>query len=145
MSNFAIRNEEGRKRVLSIISAQPLPFFVRVNKAIPPNRRQQQLQYHWYKELAEQSVMEAEDYDAYCKLHFGVPILRAGNDDFKQHYDEHILPLPYETKLALMSSPFSIKITERMNSKELSQYLTAVKEHFSKQGFVLTDNSAWWI
>lgn len=130
---------------IKVVSAQSFPFYAQINKTIPSNHRQQQLQYHWYKEVASQSLDSAEDIEAHCKLHIGVPILRKGHPDFKAEYDRHILPLSYETKLALMRSPFSIKITQRMTIEEMSVYLNTIKEKYTHLGYRLTSNSEGWL
>ena len=53
--------------------------------------------------------------EAYCKLHFGVPILRRDSLEYRQKYDRIIRPMSYEQKLELMVEPFDFPVTSAMN------------------------------
>ena len=101
--------------------------------------RQNRLQFQWYKDAEDQGDMTAEEYRAYCKLHFGVGILKEENDDFAMQYDELIRPLEYEEKIALMKPPIDLPVTSLMKTKGMSKYLNAVWNHFTGLGIKLTD------
>lgn len=100
---------------------------------------QNRLQRKWHLEAADQlRDGTAEEKRAYCKLHFGVPILRHESDDFRAQYDRVIRPLPYETKLALMAEPFDFPVTRLMTKDQKTRYLDAIYQHYSSQGARLT-------
>lgn len=96
---------------------------------------QNALSHAWYlqlqKELREDSAL---GYKCFCKLHFGVPILRAEDAEFRKVYDDVIKQLSYEKKLEVMQI---LPVTSIMKTKQLSQYLEAMQAHYFKQGVKL--------
>lgn len=102
-------------------------------------KRQNNLAFQWYKDAAEQGDQTVEEYRAYCKAWFGIPILCADDEDFRELYDRQIRPLPYETKLILMAKPFDFAVTREMNVKQMTKYLNSVWDHFTGKGYQLTD------
>lgn len=83
----------------------------------------------WYeqiaRELREDTALGVKNY---CKLHFGVPIMRAEDEEFRQLYDLVIRPLPYERKIAAMNA---WPVTSLMNKDQNSQYLEAMQAGFA--------------
>jgi hypothetical protein len=90
-------------------------------------------------EAEAQGDSTAEEYRGYCKLHFGVPILRNQDDDFKAAYDEVIRPLSYEKKLKAMMIPLDFSVSRLMTTKQFSEYTKCIYEHFTSKGIKLTD------
>ncbi|WP_401733486.1 hypothetical protein [Stenotrophomonas muris] len=68
---------------------------------------------------------------SFCKLHFGVPILRAEDDEFRAKYDKAVKPMAYEDKLILMEW---FPVTSLMTTPQLSQYLESVQRHYQRLG-----------
>lgn len=108
------------------------PFVVQV---VGPKRSRDQndLSHALYAQIAaqleDQTVQEVR---AECKLRFGIPILRAGNPDFKRMYDKAIkVTLDYEEKLAAMEF---LPVTRLMDKAQFSEYLDTVIREYSKQG-----------
>ena len=93
---------------------------------------QNALSHVWYeqiaKELPDNSVLGVK---CYCKLHIGVPILRAEEEDFREFYDGAIKMLSYEQKLKAMRY---VPITSIMTKGQLSQYCDAMQEHYRCRG-----------
>lgn len=104
-------------------------------RSIPQNA----LQWRWCADAAKQGDQSAEDYQAFCKLHFGIPILRRDSEQYREAYDRIIKPLPYEQKLELMKAPFEWPVTRAMTKKQLTEHLDQVWQHFTSLGFQLTD------
>jgi hypothetical protein len=77
------------------------------------------------RELREDTALQVKNF---CKLHYGVPILRAEDEEFRALYDLVIKPLSYERKLAAMSA---WPVTSLMSKDQLSQYLTAMQEGYA--------------
>lgn len=92
----------------------------------------------WYAQLARELPQETElGWKCFCKLNFGVPILRQSDEEFKQLYDSAIRKsLTYEQKLAAMRV---LPVTSRMNVKQKTEYLKLMQEHFAKQHRVILE------
>lgn len=142
MTDRMIETEYDRKMLVRFIEAHKLPFTASVVVGKHRTTEQNKLQRLWVKEVAEQlpgSFDSAEHVRGYCKLHFGVPILRNENEAFCAEYDAIVRPLPYEHKLKLMMVPFDFGVTRIMSTKQKTAYLDTIHKHFSEQGVVLTD------
>src|SRR6056297_3492894 len=137
-----VRTEQDRQALLRLLEARPLPFTCNVLKGAPRSLDQNRLQRLWLKEAEEQGDDSAEGYRRYCKLHFGVPILRAENEAFREQYDRIIKPLTYEQKLELMGEPIDFPVTRLMTTRQNWEYLNQVEVFFRGLGFELTDPEA---
>lgn len=94
----------------------------------------------WYGEIAEALPEDdALGWKCYCKLHHGVPILRAEDEEFRMAYDGSIKPLPYEKKLIAMRV---FPVTSRMNTAQLTKYADAVRDDFAARGVLLVVKGA---
>lgn len=126
--------------LLRFIEGHKLPMTVNVSVGGKRTIKQNKLNRLWMSEIAEQlGDQTQEEVRGFCKLTMGVPILRAENEDFRRRYDEIVRPLPYETKLKLMTEPLDFPVTRLMSTKQQTAYLDTVHRHFSEQGLVLTD------
>ena len=83
------------------------------------------------RELREENTM---GWRCYCKLHHGVPILRAEDTDFREFYDGSLKLLPYEKKLQAMKF---VPVTSIMTTEQLSNYLEEVQQDFRGRGVML--------
>ena len=99
---------------------------------------QNRMQFKWLGDLESQGDQTSKEYRAYCKLHFGVPVLRMADEEFRGIYDSIIRPISYENKLRLMVEPIDLPVTSRMTVETMSKYLKALSDHFLEQGFRLT-------
>lgn len=97
----------------------------------------------WMRDAAKQGDMTAEEYRGYCKLHFGIPILRRDSPSYRESYDRILRPIPYEYKLEMMREPHGYPVTSGMNVAQHSEYLDKVREHFEGLGFQLRDPIKW--
>lgn len=136
-----IRNIQDKQQLIAYLQQQTEPMTITIEKGIHDKRSndQNRLQRLWLNELAEQGDMTAEEYRAYCKLHFGVPILRNADEQFRTAYDDKVKPFPYEQKLAFMAEPFDFPVTRLMTVSQHKQYLDAIYVHFTSKGFILTE------
>jgi hypothetical protein len=112
--------------------------FLRVNVKTGKDRSldQNAISHCWYeqvsRELREDTTLGVK---RYCKLHFGVPILRAEDAEFRAFYDVAIkMHLTYEEKLQAMDL---VPVTSRMSVKQLSQYLEVMQAHYAGRGVAL--------
>lgn len=96
---------------------------------------QNDITHVWYgqiaRELPEDDVL---GWRCYCKLHHGVPILRAEDTEFKDMYDSIIKGRTYEEKLLMMRY---LPVTSIMSRKQLSAYAEAVQTDFCGRGVML--------
>lgn len=92
---------------------------------------QNALSHAWYEQLArELREYDALGYKCYCKLHHGVPILRAEDEDFRAFYDTAMRKtLTYEQKISAMKF---VPVTSEMTKLQLSKYLEAVQADFAR-------------
>lgn len=140
MTTRALQTERDRAELVRLIGALKLPCTVAITKGKKRSIEQNRLQRLWCNEAAEQLQDEAaEDKRAYCKLHFGVPILRMENEDFRAAYDRVIRPHSYEDKLLMMRVPLDFPVTRLMRTGQKKRYLDQMWMHFTALGVRLTD------
>lgn len=96
---------------------------------------QNAVMHGWFGQVARELRQDdARGVKRYCKLHFGVPILRAEDEDFRVAYDRVIKPLPYADKLVAMDI---LPVTSAMTTIQLDTCMTDIQDHYAKQGVVL--------
>lgn len=90
----------------------------------------------WYEQLAK----ELTEYDElgwkrFCKLNYGVPILRAHDAEFRALYDKCIKStLTYEEKINAMDY---LPVTSLMTAEQFNQYFESLQNNFIKRGVKL--------
>ena len=113
--------------------------YVRLNAKAGTDRSvpQNNITHHWYSQIArELQEDDAAGWKAFSKLHFGVPILRAEDEEFRKFYDCAIKSsLSYEEKLDAMKF---VPVTSRMTVPQLSKYADDVQRHFLTRSVILT-------
>jgi len=120
-----IRQEWARSRYLRI----------EVRAGRSRSLKQNNHSHAWYEQLArELPEFDALRWKCFCKLHFGVPLMRAEESDFREMYDLKLKGFPYETKLLLMEW---VPVTSLMTKKQLQTYETAMQTHFLEHGVSL--------
>lgn len=140
MTTRFIESEYDRQAVLRFIENLALPISLTIAKGSKRSTKQNRLSRQWMLDIARDlEGWTAEEARGYCKLHFGIPILRAENEAFALEYDAVVRPLPYEMKIKLMMVPFDFGVTRLMSVKQQTAYLDAISRHFSELGVVLTD------
>lgn len=138
MTTRVLLNVSDREGFVRLLESYKLPCTVTVKKGKDRSIEQNKLQRLWMNEIAEQLKDDSpEGYRAYCKLHFGVPIMRE-DDDFCEAYDKHIRALPYETKIAFMRVPLDFPVTRLMKTGQMTRYLDEVFAEFDGRGVRLT-------
>lgn len=89
---------------------------------------QNAVQHVWYLQVATALGEHPRDVRRYCKLHFGVPILR-GDDHFRAFYDKAIKHhLTYPEKLEAMDY---LPVTRLMDPPQMTTYLRHMREHYA--------------
>jgi hypothetical protein len=87
----------------------------------------------------EQAALEIPEHDAlgwkcYVKLHHGVPILRAEDEEFRAFYDAALKPRTYEQKLEAMKF---VPVTSLMKVPQMTRFMDAVQADFANHGVIL--------
>ena len=83
----------------------------------------------WYKKVSvEEGEYTPEDVKCLCKLHFGLPILRADDEEYNAACEKVIDPLPYESKIEAMRY---FPCTSLMTTKQKSLYMQHVQAHYA--------------
>jgi hypothetical protein len=137
MATRNVRNDTDLAMLVATLKARKRPFSVDIIDGRKRSTEQNALQHAWMAECSEALGYTTTELRAYCKLHFGVPILRAESKPFRTEYDAIIKPLPYEHKLRLMG-PMEFPVTRRMTVDQKTRYLDSVYRHFVELGVMLT-------
>jgi hypothetical protein len=136
-----IKTEQQRELLIKYVQNRRLPFSADISEADIRSNKQNALQHMWLRELEDQGDNTAEEYRGYCKLHFGVAIMKAESLEWAEKYDRIIKPLDYAKKLEMMIEPMDFPVTRLMSPKGAMQYLDKIYQHFTGLGFCLTDPS----
>jgi len=127
-------------RLFRLLARRERPFTVTVVKGAKRSTRQNRLNRLWMKEIAGQvEDTTAEEVRGFCKLAFGVPILRAENEAFRESYDRVFGKLAYEERLTAMQEPLDLPVTRLMNVGQERRYLDEVQRFWLQRGIALTD------
>ena len=106
---------------------------------------QNALWFAMYQRIAQMTeIGDVEDARRYCKLHFGVPIMRRDCPEFRDGWNRMFLHLTYEQKLELMGScslfgPDGFPVTRLLNRAQGIAYTDQIVAEFSARGVVFSD------
>ncbi|WP_312669706.1 hypothetical protein [Stutzerimonas nitrititolerans] len=106
---------------------------------------QNALWFAMYQRIAQMTqIGDVEDARRYCKLHFGVPIMRAADADFRDGWNRMFLHLEYEQKLELMGpcslfGPDGFPVTRLFNRAQGIAYTDRIVEEFTGRGVFFGD------
>lgn len=106
---------------------------------------QNALWFSLYERIAQMTqIGDVEEARKYCKLHVGVPIMRAEDEEFRSSWNRVLLNLPYETKLELMGpcplfGPDGFPVTRLFNRAQGIAYTDRIVAEFSGKGVFFGD------
>lgn len=106
---------------------------------------QNALWFALYQRIAQMTqIGDVEDARRYCKLHFGVPIVRADDADFRDGWNRMFLHLTYEQKLDLMGpcaifGPDGFPVTRLFNRAQGIAYTDRIVSDFAAKGVFFSD------
>lgn len=129
---FAIYNEIGLQSAIGALrTAFSKHRYLRINasESKPRSLPQNALAHVWYEQIARELGEDTpERVKAECKLRFGVPILRAHDEEFRAMYDRAIKnTLTYEQKVEVMRF---LPVTSLMQTDQLSNYLQDMQRSY---------------
>lgn len=135
MSQLVINSDTSLQSVIGALREMYAQHrYVKINAKTgkPRSLDQNAISHAWYEQLARELREEdALGHKCYCKLHFGVPILRAEDDQFREFYDNAIKGMSYERKLAAMKF---LPVTSLMTKLQLSKFLEVMQIDFAQRG-----------
>lgn len=138
MSTLTINSEMSLQQTIGLLREWFGKYkFLRLNvkKGVDRSLSQNAISHVWYEQIArELREDDAMGWRCYCKLHHGVPILRAEDAPFREFYDASIKRLTYEQKLQAMKF---VPVTSIMTKEQLSDYLEDVQQDFRSRGMLL--------
>jgi hypothetical protein len=138
MSALVINSDSSLQSAIGFLREQYQRYrFVRVSTKTGQDRSlpQNAITHAWYGQIARELREDDElGWKCYCKLHHGVPIMRAEDDEFRETYDSAIKGLSYEQKLKVMRL---LPVTSLMTKEQLSKYAEAMREDFARRGVML--------
>lgn len=139
MPTMVIRTDEQVAALAKRLTGRKMPLTVTWAQGASRSAMQNRLAQRWFTDISRQLGDQThEDTRAECKLRFGVPILRAENEAFRQSYDATMKHLPYEAKLAAVKA-FDLPVTRLMTAKQMTAFMDEVQRHYLPQGVRLTD------
>ena len=106
---------------------------------------QNALWFALYQRIAQMTqIGDVEDARRYCKLHFGVPIMRNADADFRDAWNRMFLHLEYEQKLELMGAcaifgPDGFPVTRLFERAQGIAYTDKIVAEFSAKGVFFGD------
>jgi len=84
-------------------------------------------------QMDDQSTLDVRKF---CKLHYGVAILKSVDPDFCEFYDRAIKKMSYEDKLFLMGH-MDITSADAFKKPQATEYIEEILREYSKQGISL--------
>lgn len=137
-----IRSRDDAKALARLVEARGYPQTVTIAAGESRSSLQNRLAQRWFSDIVRQLGEQTHDeVRAFCKLHFGVPILRAENEAFKASYDRILKPLDYAEKLEAIRV-FDLPVSRLMSVKQMTQFMDAMQRHWTAQGVRLTEPEA---
>lgn len=106
---------------------------------------QNALWFAMYQRIAESTqIGDVEDARRYCKLHFGVLIMRRDCVEFLRGWNQLFLHLEYEQKLELMGpcslfGPDGFPVTRLFNRAQGVEYTNRIVDDFTSKGVIFAD------
>lgn len=126
---------------LKVDKDQPFEVEIRAHRDSRSDK-QRRLQFQWYRERGKQNGNGPKYEERFCKLEFGVPILRCDSDEFNEFYARTLESLPWQQQLETMRF---IPVTRFFTVKQNAEYLNDIEQHSAEHDWVLThpDDLYW--
>lgn len=106
------------------------PCEIEITDGTPRSLPQNNLSFKVYDRIAQHMDRDKLAARCYCKLTYGVPILRRDCEKFEAFCQKGLDNLTYEDKLEAMEFT---PVTSRMKKKQKSEYLDDVMDNFTRK------------
>lgn len=137
-----IRNEHEKAGMLRVIRklnpTMDKQYAITISNDVEERSdKQNRLSFLWYKERGKANMFSGSEIHErrYCKLHYGIPILRREDREFNIFYKKALMGLSYEMKLELMEY---LPVTSWMSMKQFSMYLHTIDTESASAGCPLS-------
>jgi len=132
INKYTINSEDSLSDMIGILRhtfKEKKYFQVTVNDGKKRSLNQNAATHLWYAKVSrEEREYTPEQVKNLCKLHFGLPILRADDEQYNEWCIKVIDPLPYESKIeAMRYTP----CTSLMRTTQLSEFLEHIQQHYA--------------
>ena len=142
MPTKIIREPAHIDALVKLLTERKLPLTVSWVQGASKTDAQNKLAQRWFTDIARQlGDTTHEDVRADCKVTFGVPILCAENDAFRQSWAETFAPLSYEEVRKAVKN-LDVPVTRLMTLKQMTAFMDAMQAHWGGMGLYLTDPEA---
>lgn len=142
MPTKIIREPAHIDALVKLLTERKLPLTVSWVQGASKTDAQNKLAQRWFTDIARQlGDTTHEDVRADCKVTFGVPILCAENDAFRQSWAETFAPLSYEGVRKAVKN-LDVPVTRLMTLKQMTAFMDAMQAHWGGMGLYLTDPGA---
>ena len=101
------------------------------------NLDQNALLHKWFGIIAKEQGDTPENVKNFCKLTYGVPVLRSEDQEFNSFYRACIHGLTYEQKLKAVKY---ISVTSRATVKQMAKIIDHIQKSYAENGIVLKSN-----
>ena len=141
MPTKIIREPEHILALVKLLSGRKLPITVTWTQGASRSSLQNRLSHRWYADISRQlGDQTTDEVRAYCKLQFGIPIMRE-NEAFQLAYDNVMGGRGYGERLAIIQS-LDLPVTRLMTVTQMTAFMDEMQRHWSGQGVRLTDPAA---
>lgn len=132
---LTVNSNESLQRAIGTLREQyrDHPYMrIKVESGKDRSLDQNAISHAWYDQISRELGEDSpEGVKRECKLRYGVPILRAEDDEFREQYDRLIKgKYTYEEKLEIMDW---LPVTSLMRTKQMTRYLEAMQAAYDKQ------------
>lgn len=142
MPTKIIREPAHIDALVKLLTERKLPLTVSWSQGASRAEAQNKLAQRWFTDIARQlGDTTHEDVRADCKVTFGVPILSAENDAFRQGWNATFAPLGYEAVRQAVKA-LDVPVTRLMTLKQMTAFMDAMQAHWGGMGLYLTDPEA---
>jgi len=145
VTDIIVTNDAEQQGAIRLMQNRKKPYTLTIRAGKHRTNQQNNLQWKWAVEISEQLGEDTPSaVQAFFKLHFGVPLLRAESEEFREVYDRLVKPLSYEDKLIFMER-LGFSVSSLLTTKQMTQYLDAIYTEFTGRGVRLTrpDGDEW--
>lgn len=142
MPTKIIREPAHIDALATILRGRKYPQTVSWSQGASRREAQNRLAQRWFTDIARQlGDTTHEDVRADCKVTFGVPIISAENDAFRQSWRETFAPLGYEAVRRAVRD-LDVPVTRLMTVVQMTAFMDAMSAHWTDLGVYLTDPEA---
>lgn len=137
MPTRSIVTPQDVQAISKLITGLSLPFTLTWRGGVVRTLSQNALLHKWYGEIAAEQGDSADAVKGRCHMQYGLPI-KMRDAQFAFVWSNATAKLSYEQKCKVMSSGI-FAVTSTMTTKELTEYMDAMRRDYLAQGVRLTD------